>query len=69
VKAKHFRPINVRAQQWAHAQPHDDVTRLVARWQSGLETRPGYAVRKLRLEFAASHSQAITNVEASGATP
>jgi hypothetical protein len=34
-----------------------------------LETLPGYAVRKLRLEFATSHSQAITNVEASGATP
>jgi hypothetical protein len=69
VKAKHFGPINVRAQQWAHAQPHNDVTRVLARWQSGLETLPGYAVRKLRLEFAASHSQAITNVEASGATP
>jgi hypothetical protein len=69
VKAKHFGPINIRAQQWAHAQPHNDARRVVARWQSGLETLPGYAVRKLRLEFAISHSQAITNVEASGATP
>ena len=69
MKAKHFGPSNIRAQQWAHAQSHNDVTRVLARWQSGLETLPGYAVRKLRLEFAAVHSQAITNVEASGATP
>jgi hypothetical protein len=69
VKAKHFGPINLRAQRWAHAQPHNDVMRVLARWQSGLETLPGYAVRKLRLEFATSHSQAITNVETSGATP
>jgi len=69
VKAKHFGPINVRAQQRAHAQSDNDVTRVLAQWQSGLETLPGYAVRKLRLEFAASHSQAISNVEASGAAP
>ena len=69
MKAKHFGPINARAQQWAQAQPHNDAARVLARWQSGLETLPGYAVRKLRVEFAASHSQAIMNVEASGATP
>jgi len=40
VNAKHFEPINVRAQQWAHAQPHNEVTRVLARWQSGLETLP-----------------------------
>ena len=52
MKAKHFGPINVHAQQWAHAQPHNDVRRVLAQGQSGLETLPGYAVRKLRLEFA-----------------
>ena len=38
-----------------------DTTGLVARWQTRLEARPGYGLRKLRLEFAPSGPQGITN--------
>ena len=39
-----------------------DTTGLVARWQTRVEARPGYGVCKLRLEFAPSELQAITNL-------
>ena len=61
MNAKHFEPINVHTRQSQRAKVCGDTTRLIARWQSGLEARPGYGLRKLHLEFAPSKSQAITN--------
>ena len=42
-------------------------TKLLARWQSGLETLSGYALQKLRLELAPSESDAFTEFNLAGA--
>lgn len=61
MNAKHFEPINVRTRQSQRAKVCGDATRLIARWHSGLEARPGYGLYKLHLKFAPSKLQAITN--------
>ncbi len=62
MKAKNFKPFNMRTHESLREGTCSDTTGLVARWQTGLEARPGYGLCKLRLEFAPSEPQAITNL-------
>ena len=62
MKAKDFRPFNVRTHEAPPEKTCVDTTGLVARWQTRLEARPGFGLCKLRLEFAPSEPQAITNL-------
>jgi hypothetical protein len=62
MKAKNFEPSNMRTHESLGEETCGDTTGLVARWQTRLEVRPGYGLWKLRLEFAPSEPQAITNL-------
>ena len=62
MKAKNLKPFNMRTHESLCEKTCGDTTGLVARWQTRLEARPGYGVCKLRLQFAASEPQAITNL-------
>ena len=58
MKAKTFKPFNVPTHESLREETCGDTTGLVARWQTGLEARPGYGLYKLRLKFAPSEPQA-----------
>ena len=58
MKAKIFKPFNMRTHESLREETCGDTTGLVARWQTGLEARPGYGLCKLRLEFAPWEQQA-----------
>jgi len=64
MKAKNFKPFNMRTHESLREETCGDTTGLVARWQTRLEARPGYGygVCKLRLQFAPSEPEAITNL-------
>ena len=62
MKAKNFKPFNMRTHESLGEETFRDTTGLVARWQSRLEARPGYGLCKLRLEFAPSESPTIINL-------
>ena len=61
MKTKNFKPFNKRTYE-SQRETCGDTTGLVARWQTRVEARPGYSVCKLRLQFAPSEPQAITNL-------
>ena len=63
MKEKKFKPFNMRTHESLREETCGDTTDLVARWQTRLEARPGYGVYKLRLQFAPSEPQAITNLD------
>ena len=63
MKAKNFKPFNLPTHESLREETCSDTMGLVARWQTRMEARPGYGVRKLRLQFAPSEPQAITNLE------
>ena len=62
MKAKNFKPFNMRTHESPGEGTFRDTTGLVARWQTRLEARPGYGLCKLRLEFAPSELPIITNL-------
>ena len=62
MKAKNFKPFNMRTHESLGEGTFRDTTGLVARWQTRLEARPGYGLYKLRLEFAPSELPTITNL-------
>ena len=62
MKEKNFKPFNMRTHESLREETCGDTTGFVARWQTRLEARPGYGVYKLRLQFAPSEPQAITNL-------
>ena len=62
MKAKNLKTFNIRTHESLCEKTCGDTTGLVARWQTRLEVRPGYGLCKLRLEFAPSEPQAITNL-------
>ena len=63
MKAKNFKPFNMRTHESLREETCGDTTGLVARWrQTRLEARPGYGLCKLRLEFAPSQLPTITNL-------
>jgi len=62
MKAKDFKPFNMRTDESLREETSGDTTGLVARWQTRVEARPGYGLCKLRLEFAPSEPQAISNL-------
>jgi len=45
-------PINCPIPESVRAERRSNATRFLERWQSGVETRSGYALQKLRLELA-----------------
>jgi hypothetical protein len=63
MKAKNCKPFNMRTHESLRAESCGDTTGLVARWQTRVEARPGYGLCKLRLEFAPSEPQTITNLK------
>jgi len=63
MKAKNFKPFNMPTHESMREETCSDTTGLVARLQTRMEARPGYGVCKLRLQFAPSEPQAITNLE------
>jgi len=53
-------PINSAIPESVQTGRRSNGTKLLARWQSGMETQSGYAMPKLRLELAFSVSDAFT---------
>ena len=60
-------PINCFIPESLSTGRRSDGTKLLARWQSGVETLSGYAFQKLRLELAPSVSDAFTMFNSAGA--
>ena len=57
-------PINSAIPESAQTGRRSNGTKLLARWQSGVETLSGYALPKLRLELAPSVSDAFNSIGA-----
>jgi hypothetical protein len=53
-------PINCPIPESLRTARRSNGTKLLARWQSGVETLSGYGFQKLRLELAPSVSDAFT---------
>jgi len=62
-----WEPINCPIPESLRTGGRSNGTKLLARWQSGLETLSGYALQKLRLELAPSVSDAFTRFNSVGA--
>ena len=60
-------PINCPIPESLRTGRRSNGTKLLARWQSGVETLSGYAFPKLRLELAPSVSDAFTMFNSVGA--
>jgi hypothetical protein len=60
-------PINSPISQSLPTGRRSNGTKLLARWQSGVETLSGYAFQKLRLELAPCVSDAFTMFNSVGA--
>ena len=60
-------PINCPIPESLRTGRRSNGTKLLARWQSGVETLSGYALQKLRLELAPSVSDAFTMFNSVGA--
>ena len=60
-------PINCLIPESLPTGRSSNGTKLLARWQSGVETLSGYAFQKLRLELAHSVSDAFTTFNSIGA--
>ena len=60
-------PINSPIPESVWTGRRSNSTKLLARWQSGVETLSGYAFQKLRLELAPSVSDAFTMFNSVGA--
>ena len=60
-------PINCPIPKSLRTGRRSNGTKLLARWQSGVETLSGYAFQKLRLELAPSVSDAFTMFNSVGA--
>ena len=60
-------PINSAIPKSVQTGRRSNGTKLLARWQSGVETLSGYAFQKLRLELAPSVSDAFTKFNSVGA--
>ena len=60
-------PINCPIPESLRTGRRSNGTKLLARWQSGVETLSGYAMPKLRLELAPSVSDAFTMFNSVGA--
>ena len=60
-------PINSPILESVRTGRRSNSTKLLARWQSGVETLSGYAFQKLRLELAPSVSDAFTMFNSVGA--
>ena len=60
-------PINSPISESVRTGRRSNGTKLLARWQSGVETQSGYAMPKLRLELAPSVSDAFTMFNSVGA--
>ena len=67
MKAINTEPINWPIPESLRAERRSNATKFLARWQSGVETLSGYAMQKLRLEFAPSVSDAFTKFNSVGA--
>ena len=60
-------PINCPIPESPQTVRRSNGTKLLAHWQSGVETLSGYAFQKLRLELAPSVSDAFTRFNSVGA--
>jgi hypothetical protein len=60
-------PINCPIPESLRTRRRSKGAKLLARWQSDMETRFGYALQKLRLELAPSVSDAFTMFNSVGA--
>jgi hypothetical protein len=63
----HCEPINCPIPESLRTRRRSNGAKLLARWQSDVETLSGYALQKLHLELAPSVSDAFTMFNSVGA--
>ena len=63
MKATNTDRVNLRIRESLVAERRSNAMRIFARWQSGVETLSGYALPKLRLEFAPGTSRKFSDLK------